>query len=379
MTRNAVNKGWMLNQAIKNKITQSTPTPPAADTRSNETLQNAIDESRFQNPEQFKDAGAWADGGNRYQGQEIKAPSVDADPMKYHKSLNNSAYTDPGNFSDFGGYGAVADQYGNARGASATHGSTSTATYTGMPKVTTPGIPVYQEVNWHKDKDNNKVYTTKNTEAVGNFPATTGGHKTYLNINIKGNTHLSAMENIMAQQKQNLSGIDSSTQGINYQTGEKLPPAGGRPGEQKFTVHNYIDGTSRDAWYNIGKNTDIKQHQAALNRQAGDQLENYIQKKWWKSASSGQLSQSFADGLMTKIDESKMTDKRKAKLKKQYKEKSTAYQKAIGGFGNENPWLWAEGNQNKGNKNNKGPEYGAPGLSVYGDKGGMGGYEKFLK
>ena len=198
---------------------------------------------------------------------------------------------------------------------------------------------VFEKTSYHTNEDNLKIWTTKDTKAEGNYPATTGGVSTRINLDV--NPNLNKMENIMALQKKNLLGIDKKTQGLNTITGEKLDIASIQPaGTHKFEMWDYGAGTSRDVFYNIGKNTDRQQHQDALNKQSFGQFQNQLQKQFNTNLRSGNMDGRTLTNIIDKINAAPLTDKQKAKLRKEYKKKAKNYQVAIGGYGSEDPYSW---------------------------------------
>lgn len=151
-----------------------------------------------------------------------------------------------------------------------------------------------------------------------------------------------SMLDVMEMQKQNLKpGMSLKDQySVNMITGKPLEYKP-RPGEQKFTITNYSTGSTRDAWYNIGKNTDATQHQSALDQQQKDKFINTIQKDWHGQVTQGNASEASYNKLIKKLDNSKLSQKKKDKLIADYEKKKSSYQFAIGSSSSK-PWDWGQ-------------------------------------
>ena len=335
-----VENSWQISQAIQDKIRGTNPSaikPPQGPMQPNNIPLNLDQAAKFDQstpgqPEK-----------SQFYNADISAFQVDTSgsPLDYHK--DGTTYDKSGGYRAVsanalhGGTGAVEkdasfmgtqntvigqDEFGNDI-ISKTHANTK--------------VVEVKETSYHTNKDNQKIWTTQDTQAQGNYPATKGGHQSFINLDV--NPNLNKMENIMALQKKNLLGIDKKTQGLNTITGEKLDIASIQPaGTHKFEMWDYGAGTSRDVFYNIGKNTDKQQHQNALNKQSFGQFQNQLQSQFSTNLRSGSMDGSTLTNIIDKINASSLTDKQKTKLRKEYKKKAKNYQKAAGGYGTDTPW-----------------------------------------
>ena len=345
---------WKLNQNIKDKILAASPgavnTPkppvdligPQINTGDNSTLAPSLD--------------IYASNSTRYGGS--LPPGLNEDIMRGPMDTDTSELPSSNNSTPAGHYQTInasgAHGINNASSGNYDH-SAANSTHTGFNNKINSGT--------HWKSDPNAVYDSSVSIDPGTKKqiwTTDGGQKSYLNLKV--NPNLGSMLDTMEMQRVNLPGLS----GGNFDpiTGKPLKPASGRPGEQLFKINDYTTGESRNAYYNIGKNTDAEQHQAALNRQSQGQFENYIQKTWHKGATNKNLNQGSLDNVLDKIENSNLTEKQKKKLEKEYMKKATNYQVAIGGFGTANPWSYTVDNRKNANKNNEGPGWGAVGMSA---------------
>ena len=336
-----VENSWQMIQSIKDKIRG---TNPSAISQQQGPMQPDIPVT-LEQAAKFDQSTPGEPHKSRFYNADISALQVDTSgsPLDYHK--DGTTYDKSGGYRAVsanalhGGTGAVEkdasfmgtqntvigqDEFGNDI-ISKTHANTK--------------VVEVKETSYHTNKDNLKVWTTQDTQAQGNYPATKGGHQSFINLDV--NPNLNKMENIMALQKKNLLGIDKKTQGLNTITGEKLDIASIQPaGTHKFEMWDYGAGTSRDVFYNIGKNTDKQQHQNALNKQSFGQFQNQLQSQFRTNLRSGSMDGRTLTNIIDKINASSLTDKQKTKLRKEYKKKAKNYQVAIGGYGSEDPYSW---------------------------------------
>ena len=337
-----VENSWQISKSIKDKIRATNPSainPPQGPMQPNNIPLN------LEQAAKFDQSAPGEPQKSKFYNSDISAFQVDTSgsPLDYHK--------DGTTHNKSGGYRTVSaiGSHGNT-GADYSHGS-----FMGMENkvigqdefgnniiskthANTKVVEV-EKTSYHTNEDNLKIWTTKDTKAEGNYPATTSGVSTRINLDV--NPNLNKMENIMALQKKNLLGIDKKTQGLNTITGEKLDIASIQPaGTHKFEMWDYGAGTSRDVFYNIGKNTDKQQHQDALNKQSFGQFQNQLQSKFSTDLRSGSMDGRTLTNIIDKINASSLTDKQKTKLKKEYKKKAKNYQVAIGGYGSEDPYSW---------------------------------------
>lgn len=181
------------------------------------------------------------------------------------------------------------------------------------------------------------IHENKSNE--GKTWITPGGGKTTINLDIPLNQRAGTIIDYMQMQKDNLTGISTKTQGLDFRTGEILEP-NRKPGVKKFTIQNYINpkATPSIQWTNIGKNTDVQQHQAALDLQSKRKFENHLQSQFATLMRGGSLNQKTFNAVFNQIDKSQLSRKDKDRIKEEFTEKKINYQKAIGGFGYANPW-----------------------------------------
>ena len=341
-----VENSWVINQAIKDKIKGLNPSAVTSQQQGPPSIQSNVPLS-LNDAAQFEQQTPGQPEKSNFYNSDMTPFQVDTSgsPLDYHKSGANTSYDKTGGYRSMNAHAT----HGNA-GAEYSDGSFMgiQSTVIGQDEqgndiiskshANTKVVKV-EETSYHTNKDNLKVWTTKDTQAQGNYPATKGGNQSFINLDV--NPNLNKMENIMALQKKNLLGIDSKTQGLNTITGEKLDIATIQPpGTHKFEMWDYGAGTSRDVFYNIGKNTDKQQHQDALNKQSFGQFQNQLQDQFSTNLRSGSMDGRTLTNIIDKINASSLTDKQKAKLRKEYKKKAKNYQVAIGGYGNEDPYSW---------------------------------------
>ena len=336
-----VENSWQISQSIKDKIRGTNPS--AIKTPQGPTQPNAIPLNLDQ-AAQFEKSTPGQPEKSKFYNSDMTPFQVDTSgsPLDYHKDAT---------YNKSGGYRSVSAgaSHGGA-GAEYSDGSFMgiQSTVVGQDEqgnniiskshANTKVVKV-EETSYHTNKDNLKVWTTKDTQAQGNYPATKGGNQSFINLDV--NPNLNKMENIMALQKKNLLGIDKKTQGLNTITGEKLDIASIQPaGTHKFEMWDYGAGTSRNVFYNIGKNTDKQQHQDALNKQSFGQFQNQLQDQFSTNLRSGSMDGRTLTNIIDKINASSLTDKQKTKLRKEYKKKAKNYQVSIGGYGSEDPYSW---------------------------------------
>ena len=191
---------------------------------------------------------------------------------------------------------------------------------------------------------NQKIWETKgNTYTVNNKDyKMEKGHST--SMNLTKNPQLEKMLGFMELQKSNhnkLSATERKAGTFDHLSFESIKPQG-RPGEKLFTITDHSSGTTRDAWYNIGKNTSKEGFQDALNIQSFNKFQNSEQKKWHENVRQGNVSQaSFAD-LNNIIGMSpNLSAKERAKMLKDLQKKDKNYRLAIGGSGSgTNAYKW---------------------------------------
>ena len=118
-----------------------------------------------------------------------------------------------------------------------------------------------------------------------------------------------------------------------------------------FGVVDYIANDVQAQYYKLGKDVSKDQHAGALNQQSLYQFENFVQDKFSTLVRTpNALNASSFREIKDLINNSNIPNDDKKRLLKEYKAKKTNYQKSIGSYNTNTPWLF---NTSSGRKPNE--------------------------
>jgi hypothetical protein len=98
----------------------------------------------------------------------------------------------------------------------------------------------------------------------------------------------------------------------------------GKTGAEIGIINDYITGEQRKSYYHPGS-VSAEDHQAALDRQAVGQYQNYIQKDYFNQITSGNMNDDMMKGLHNKIESSALPAAFKQEIWDEYDTKRTDY------------------------------------------------------
>jgi len=118
-----------------------------------------------------------------------------------------------------------------------------------------------------------------------------------------------------------------------------------------FGVVDYIANNVQTQYYKLGSEVNKDQHSQALNQQSLYQFENLVQDKFSTLISTpNALNEDSFKNIKNLINNSNIPNVDKKRLLKEYKNKKTNYQKAIGTYKTDTPWLFDTSSGRKPNE-----------------------------
>lgn len=118
-----------------------------------------------------------------------------------------------------------------------------------------------------------------------------------------------------------------------------------------FGVVDYIANNVQTQYYKLGKEVNKDQHSQALNQQSLYRFENLVQNKFSTLISTpNALNEDSFKDIKNLINNSNIPNADKKRLLKEYKNKKTNYQKAVGTYKTDTPWLFDTSSGRKPNE-----------------------------